>query len=75
MALASKEMFIAVSKYGLECPVNMYEEYSKRYKSLFNYSDDFMYELLMESLINGGYNIPPDIQKVLDKPLRLRLKN
>ena len=72
MALASKEMFIAVAKYGLECPINAYEEYNRRYTSLFNYSSEYMYELLMESLIRGNYDIPENIQKAFDSSMKLK---
>ena len=71
LALASKELFIAISKFGLENPTLAYHEYSKRYSSLFNYSNDEMYDLLIETLVRKNHTIPLTLKKTLKDNLKL----
>ena len=71
VAMAAKQFFIAEAKYGLECPLPAYEEYYKKYASLFNYENKEMYNLLLESLVRGNFEIPEKIKNELDYPLRL----
>lgn len=72
IALAAKEMFIAEAKYGLECPVLTYEEYNKKYVALFNYNNESMHNLLIESLVKANYEIPDTLKKELKPSLRLQ---
>lgn len=71
MALAAKEMFVAVCHYGLENPIFAYEEFNKKYKSLLNYSISNMYTLLLETLIRLNYELPESTQKELSPELKL----
>ena len=71
MAIASKELFIAVAKYGLENPSLAYQEYNKRYSALFNYSNELMYDLLVETLVRANYRIPETLKKSLKPPMKL----
>ena len=72
LALSAKQMFIAVAKYGLENPFVAYKNYYDKYISLFNYSTEEMYELYIEALIAGNYELPDSIKKELKAPLRLK---
>ena len=71
VAMSAKQLFVAEAKYGLECPLPAYEDYYKKYASLFNYENKDMYNLLLESLVRGNFNIPEKIKNELDYPLRL----
>ena len=71
-ALAAKQMLVAVAKYGLENPNIAYKNYHDKYLSLFNYSNEDMYELYIDSLINGNYELPMTIKKELKVDLRLK---
>ena len=70
-AMAAKQYFIAEAKFGIECPLYAYEEYYKRYASLFNYENEEMYNLLLDSLVKGNFEIPDKIKNELDYSLRL----
>ena len=72
LALAAKQMFIAVAKYGLESPHVAYKNYYEKYISLFNFTTEDMYELYIESLINGKHNLPGKIKKELKVELKLK---
>jgi hypothetical protein len=71
LAMSAKELFIAEAKYGIECPLLSYEEYYKRYVSLFNYANEDMYGLLIESLVRGNFEMPTKIKKELEPSLKL----
>lgn len=64
-ALASKEMFVAVAKYGFESPVEAYDDFSRKYQLLFNNVDSMMYDLYIESLINLEYTLSESVKKSL----------
>ena len=70
--MASKELFIAIAKFGLENPSLAYQEYSRRYSELFNHSNEEMYDLLIETLVKNNYSIPNVLRKTLKDPLKLR---
>ena len=72
LALSAKQMFIAVAKYGLENPYVAYKNFYDRYISLFNYSTEEMFELYIEALILGNYELPDTVKKELKVPLRLK---
>ena len=72
LALAAKQMFIAVAKYGLENPYLAYKNFYDKYISLFNYNTEDMYELYIESLINGKYELPSGLKRELKTDLRLK---
>lgn len=72
LALVSKEMFIAVAKFGMESPLLAYEEYTKHYKGLFNYSIEGMYELLIDTLIDSRYELQAPIIDELKNTKKLR---
>ena len=71
-ALSAKQMFIAVAKYGLENPCVAYKSYYEKYISLFNYSTEEMYELYIEAMIAGKYDLPDTVKRELKVPLRLK---
>ena len=71
LALAAKQMFIAVAKYGLEHPQLAYKNYYERYVGLFNYKNEEMHDLYIDSLINGNFELPNIVTKELRVPLRL----
>ncbi len=72
LAMASKELFVAIAKYGLENPSLAYQEYSNRYHALFNYSNEMAYDLLVETLVKANYRIPQTLKKSLKNPLKLQ---
>ena len=72
LALASKEMFIAIARYGMECPIFAYEDYSKKYKSLFNYTNEEMYGLLVDTLIGLKYELQDSLKKELKPSKKLQ---
>ena len=71
LALASKELFISVCMYGVDNPIYSYENYYKQYSSLLNYSTKDMYELLIETYVKLGYELPESIEKELEDKLKL----
>lgn len=71
-ALASKEMFIAVAKYGIEYPIFHYEDYLEKYKNLFNYNTTDMYELLVDTLINSKFQLQETIKNELNTSKKIQ---
>lgn len=71
LAMASKELFISIAKYGFENPIPAYEEYNKRYSALFNFSNEVMYDLFIETIVKANYSIPTSLKSSLKPSIKL----
>ena len=71
IALASKELFISVCSYGVDNPIYAYENYHKQYSALLNYSTKGMYQLLIETYVRLGYELPISLENELQDEIKL----
>lgn len=72
MAMVARELFIAIAKFGFENPMPAYQEYIKRYTMLFNYSNEMMYDLYIETLVKANYSISGPLKNSLKPSVKLK---